>query len=129
VTPVKKPKDFIVYYLVWRKNLLQFLKFRSPPRRNSSRKIGTVTGKTRNPKNEAERQLRFSQLVAPLQKLGEVFVLQPVMNKNLFRFFKFHLVFPESASQDEVSNRQKMGGFEKLGESGFLGKGGIPDPP
>jgi hypothetical protein len=65
-----------------------------PPRRNSSRKIGTVTGKTRNPKNEAERQPRFSQLVAPLKKLGEVFVLQPVMNKNLFRFFKFHLRLP-----------------------------------
>jgi hypothetical protein len=58
----------------------------SPPRRNSSRKIGTVTGKTKNPKNEAERQLRFSQLVAPLKNMEEVFVLHPVLKKTSLGF-------------------------------------------
>jgi hypothetical protein len=101
----------------------------SPPRRNSSRKIGTVTGKTKNPKNEAERQLRFSQLVAPLQNMEEVFVLQPVMNKNLSRFLKICLRFPRIHFARRGVKQTKMGGFEKLGESGFLGKGGIPDPP
>jgi hypothetical protein len=66
----------------------------SPPLRNSSHKIRDVTRKNRNPKNEAEIQLLFSELVAPLQKMGEVFFLQPVMKKKLFRFLKFNPHFP-----------------------------------
>jgi hypothetical protein len=68
----------------------------SPAGRNSSCKIGTVTDKPKMLKKEAERWLRFSLLVAPLQKLREVFVLQPVLRKNLSRIFKIHLRFPRN---------------------------------
>jgi hypothetical protein len=128
VTPVKNRRILLYISLSGEKppSVSQIL---IPPRRNSSRKIGTVTGKTRNPKNEAERQPRFSQLVAPLKKLGEVFVLQPVMNKNLFRFFKFHLRLPRIRFSKKRCQNWKNNGFVKMGEGGFGEVSGIPDPP
>jgi hypothetical protein len=68
----------------------------SPAGRNSSCKIGTVTEKWKIWKKGPRRWLRFSLLVAPLQKLREVFVLQPVLRKNLSRIFKIHLHFPRN---------------------------------
>jgi hypothetical protein len=38
----------------------------------------------------------------PVKKMREVFVLHPIMEKNLSRFFKIHFHLPRIASQDEV---------------------------
>jgi hypothetical protein len=53
--------------------------------------------------------------VAPVKNMEEVFVLHPVLNKNLSRFFKIISIFPESASEDKVLNRKKTSGFEFFG--------------
>jgi len=89
----------------------------------------TVTGKTRNLKNEAERQLRFSQLVAPLQKLGEVFVIQPVMKKKLFFFFKISSSFSQNPLRKTRCQNWKNNGFVKMREGGFGEVSGIRHPP
>jgi hypothetical protein len=82
----------------------------------------------KNWKKGPRRWLRFSLLMAPVKKLREVFVLHPVMEKNLSRFLKFHFICPESPSEDDMMNRQKW--VLKFGKSGFWrGIGGIPDPP
>jgi hypothetical protein len=61
----------------------------SPPsHRNISRKIGTVTEKSEFWQNRARRWIRFSLLMEPVKKLRDFFVLHPVMEKNLSRFFK-----------------------------------------
>jgi hypothetical protein len=78
-------------------------------------------------KKGPRRWLRFSLLVAPVKKLREVFVLHPVMEKNLSRFLKFVFIFPELASEEDMLNRQKWAKNEKSGF--FFGMGGIPDPP
>jgi hypothetical protein len=66
----------------------------SPPaRRNSSRKIRTVT-KNEKLEKRPRRWLRFSMLMAPVKKLREVFFLHPVMEKNLSRFFKIQFILP-----------------------------------
>jgi hypothetical protein len=64
-----------------------------------------------------------------LKKMGEVFVLQPIMNKNLFRFFKFHLRLPRIRFRRRLIKTEKNNGFVKLGEGGFGEVSGIPDPP
>ena len=45
-------------------------------------------------KNGPQRCLWFSFLVALLKKMREVFVLQPVLRKNLSQIFKIHVFFP-----------------------------------
>jgi hypothetical protein len=87
-----------------------------PARRNSSRKIRTETGKIRNLKNEAERWLRFSQMVAPVKKMRDIFFLQPLRKKTSLGFSKFICVCPESFLKKNWSNC-KNGGFEFLGRA------------
>jgi hypothetical protein len=66
----------------------------SPPSgRNSSRKIRTVT-KSENLEKEPRIWLLFSLLVAPVKKMREVFVLHPVTEKKLSRFFKIRIILP-----------------------------------
>jgi hypothetical protein len=58
-------------------------------------------------------------MVAPVKNMREVFVLHPVMNKNLSRFFKIHFRFPRIAFGK--IDWSKTCGFEFLGEGGFGG--------
>jgi hypothetical protein len=65
--------------------------------------------------------------MAPLEKLKEVFVLQPVLRKNLSRIFKIRLRLPKNRSEK---------GRGKTGKNGktkvkviFFTKRKIPDPP
>jgi hypothetical protein len=67
--------------------------------------------------------------VAPVKNMEEVFFLHPVMNKNLSRFFKICLRFPEIHFERRGVKQTKMGGFEKLGEGGFGEISGMSDPP
>jgi hypothetical protein len=97
MTPGKKLKEVIVYEHVDGQKPPLVSPNSPPSRRNNSRKIRTVTRKMKNWKNRARRWLRFSLLMVPVKKLGEVFVLHPVLNKNLFRFLKIHLCLPRIA--------------------------------
>jgi hypothetical protein len=68
--------------------------------------------------------------VAPLKNMEEVFVLHPVAEqKPLSVFLNFSSFAWNPSRKDEVVKQTKKWGFEKLGESGFLGKSGIPGPP
>jgi hypothetical protein len=53
--------------------------------------------------------------------MGEVFVLHPVLNKNLSRFLKFHLRLPAIAFGKRL--------VKTLRKWFFWGKVVIPDPP
>jgi hypothetical protein len=66
-------------------------------------------------------------LVAPLQKMREVFVLQPVLRKKLSRIFKIHLFSQNRPPEDDMLNRQKMAKIEKSGF--FFGKAVFRTPP
>jgi hypothetical protein len=59
--------------------------------------------------------------MAPVKKMGEVFVLQPVLNKNLFQFFKIHLRFPRNAFGKRL--------VKNVAKAVFWGKVVILDPP
>jgi hypothetical protein len=59
--------------------------------------------------------------VVPVKKMREGFFLQPILNKNLFFFFKSHLRLPRNAFGKRL--------VENAAKAVFLGKGGIPDPP
>jgi hypothetical protein len=85
----------------------------------------------KNWKKGSRRWLRFSLLMAPVKKLREVFVLHPVMEKNLSRFLKIHFRSPGIGFGRRHTEQAKMGDFLKnIGESGFFFReGGIPDPP
>ena len=48
-------------------------------------------GKFWDPKIRAQRWIQFSQYATPVGKVREVIVLWPVMNKNLWEFFKMIL--------------------------------------
>jgi hypothetical protein len=48
-----------------------------------------------------EDSFDYPLLMAPVKKRGEVFVLQPVLNKKLFRFLKFISVFLETPSEND----------------------------
>jgi hypothetical protein len=61
--------------------------------------------------------------------MKEVFVLQPMLKKKFSWSLKICLHFPRIRFERRGAKQTKKGGFEKLGESGFLGKGGIMDPP
>jgi len=61
--------------------------------------------------------------------MKEVFVLHPVLNKNLSRFFKIHFHLPEIRFGRQLVKLEKTSGFEKLGEGGFGEVSGISDPP
>jgi hypothetical protein len=62
-----------------------------------------------------------------VQKLREVFVLQPVLRKNLSRFLKSIFIFPESVLKEDIVKQAKNG--KKLKKRFFFVIGGIPDPP
>jgi hypothetical protein len=64
--------------------------------------------------------------MAPVKKLREVFVLHPVMEKNLSRIFKNSFSFAQNPSEEDMLNRQK---WVKMGKAVFFREGGIPDPP
>jgi hypothetical protein len=86
LTPGKQMKDFIVYGMFWTKNLLFFSKFISslpkqlPQNQDCNRKNEKL-------KNGARRWIQFSQLVAPMKNMREVFVLHPVVNKKCLSVF------------------------------------------
>jgi hypothetical protein len=127
MTPGRKLKKVIVYGHVLDKNLLRFRPNSSPAGRNSSCKIGTVTEKWKFGKKGPRRWLQFSLLVAPLQKMREVFVIQPVLRKNLSHIFKIHFLFPRNflgRTHGETGKKWKK--YEKVV---FFALGGIPDPP
>jgi hypothetical protein len=92
----------------------------SPAGRNSSCKIRTVTEKPKIWKKGPRRWLRFSLLVAPLKKLREVFVLHPVMRKNLSRIFKIHFHFPRIRFERRHGEQAKNG--KKLKKWFFSGR-------
>jgi hypothetical protein len=65
--------------------------------------------------------------VAPVKKLREVFVLHPVMEKNLSRFLKIRFHFPKNGLGRRHAEQAKIG--KKLKKRFFFVIGGIPDPP
>jgi hypothetical protein len=65
--------------------------------------------------------------VAPVKKMREVFVLHPVMEKNLSRFFKIHFHFPRIAFGRRHAEQAKMG--EKIGKSVFFWGRWYSGPP
>jgi hypothetical protein len=67
--------------------------------------------------------------VAPVKKMREVFVLHPVTEKNLSRFFKIRFRLPGILLQKKTGQNWKNSGFVKMGEGGFGEVSGIPDPP
>jgi hypothetical protein len=82
-----KNEGFIVYEFLWRKNLLRFLQFHLHLAETAPAKSGLKQEKPGNLKKEAERWLRFSQLVAPVKNMEEVFFLQPILNKKTLSVF------------------------------------------
>jgi hypothetical protein len=68
-------------------------------------------------KKGPRRWLLFSLLMELAKKMREVFVLNPVREKNLSLFLKIRFLCPESASEDDMLNRQK---WVKFGKSGFF---------
>jgi hypothetical protein len=65
--------------------------------------------------------------VAPVKKMREVFVLHPVMEKNLSQFLKIHFHFPRISSRKRCAEQAKNGENEK---SGFVfGKAVFRTPP
>jgi hypothetical protein len=64
-----------------------------------------------------------------VKNMKEVFVLQPVLNKNLSRFFKICLHLPEIRFGSRRVEQAKMGGFEFLGEGGFTEGKVVSGPP
>jgi hypothetical protein len=68
--------------------------------------------------------------MAPVKNMKEVFVLQPVMNKNLSLFFKIHLHFLGILFGSRRVEQAKMGGFEFFWGGRFCrGEGGFRTPP
>jgi hypothetical protein len=63
------------------------------------------------------------------EKYERVFVLHPVTNKNLSRFFKIRFRFPGILLWKKLFNNGKNGGFEFLGEGVFWGKVVFRTPP
>jgi hypothetical protein len=61
------------------------------------------------------------------EKMREVFVLHPVMEKNLSRFLKIHFHLPRIGLGRRHAEQAKMG--EKWEKRFFFREGGIPDPP
>jgi hypothetical protein len=57
--------------------------------------------------------------MAPVKNMKDVFVLQPVLNKNLSRFFKIRLHLPGICFGSRCVEQAEMDGFEFLGEGGF----------
>jgi hypothetical protein len=66
-------------------------------------------------------------LVAPMQKLREVFVLQAVMEKNLSRFLKIRFHLPRNSLRRRHDEQAKMGENEKSGF--FFWDGWYSGPP
>jgi hypothetical protein len=61
--------------------------------------------------------------------MREVFVLHPVMEKNLSQFSKIHFRFLGILPGKKTGQNGKNGGFEFLGEGGFLGERWYSRPP
>lgn len=67
-------------------------------------------------------------LKTPVKILGEVFVLQPILNKNLSLFFKIHSYFLEISLENGLVKLAKNV-FFYLGKTVLQEKNGISDPP
>jgi hypothetical protein len=61
--------------------------------------------------------------------MREVFVLHPVMEKNLSRFSKIHFRLLGILPGKKLVKMAKMAVLSFWGRAVFWGKGGIPDPP
>jgi hypothetical protein len=79
-------------------------------------------------KNEAKRWLQFSQLVAPVKNMEEIFVLQPVLKKNLSLFLKIRLCFPEIILGKRLVELAKTR-FFTFRKGGFGGQSGFGQTP
>jgi hypothetical protein len=65
--------------------------------------------------------------VAPVKKLREVFVLQPVMRKNLSQIFKIRLHLPRISSGKRRAEQAKIG--KKMKKAVFFRDGWYSGPP
>jgi hypothetical protein len=107
LTPGKKMKEVIVYGHVLDKKPPLVSPNSPPARRNSSRKIGTVTEKPKIQKMRLKDSFD-SPNGGTCEKMREVFVLHPVMRKTSLGFSKFIFICPESASEEDWSKLEKM---------------------
>jgi hypothetical protein len=114
--------------MLWTKTSFGFSKFASsslkqPPQNQDCNK------KNEKQKKWGSKMASILPTGGTCEKLREVFVLHPLRRKTSLGFSKLFFVFPESASEDDMLNRQKWAVFKKLGKAVFWGKVVFRTPP
>jgi hypothetical protein len=101
-------KEVNVYEHFMDKNLLWFLQIHLHLTETAPAKSGLKREKPETKQNEAEIWLRFSQLVAPVKNMREVFFLHPVTEKKISRFFKIHFHLPKILPRKKLVKLTKI---------------------